>query len=98
VLVGNHLAICSTSTLTAMPTVTFAVLALLPLLTWYLYAQAKAWRFKKFRHIPQQFPSSLVLGHLGLIAGGYKEVGGSKHHVGTLVHHLNILIPAELRL
>jgi len=39
------------------------LLALMLLILWYLYTEAKRWRFKEYAHIPHLTPS-LVLGHM----------------------------------
>jgi hypothetical protein len=65
-----------------MANITYAVLAILPAVVWYLYAQLRQWRFKKYSHIPNCLPQSLPLGHLKLIADGFKKIGDSRAHVG----------------
>ncbi|KAF2474484.1 cytochrome P450 [Lindgomyces ingoldianus] len=62
-----------------MANITYAILAILPLVAWYLYVQARRWRFKKYAHIPH-LPSSFALGHLKFIAEGFKKLGDSRRH------------------
>lgn len=56
------------------------LLALIPLLLWYLYTEAKHQRFKKYAHIPHLTPS-LVLGHMKTISDFYKT-GDKRRHIG----------------
>ncbi|KAF2134227.1 cytochrome P450 [Dothidotthia symphoricarpi CBS 119687] len=63
-----------------MSSTSYAVLASLPILVWYLYYLLSQWRFKKFAHIPGQLPSNLFLGHLGYMIEGYKKLGSSLPH------------------
>jgi hypothetical protein len=66
-------------------TTSYAILAVLPVIGWFLYIQLYSWRFSKFNHIPQSFPSSLLFGHLKSLAEGFKRLGDSKRHHGMLV-------------
>lgn len=68
-----------------MAEITYAILAFLPVIGWYFYTQMKQYRFKKFAHVPIQYPQSLALGHLKLMAEGFKKVGDSRKHVGALI-------------
>jgi hypothetical protein len=61
----------------------YALLAVMPLVAWFLYSQMYNWRFKMFNHVPQYFESSLVLGHLKSLAAGFKRLGDSRRHPGT---------------
>jgi len=60
------------------------LLALMPLLLWYLYTEAKRQRFKKYAHIPHLTPS-LVLGHIKTISDFYKT-GDKRRHVGEYAY------------
>ncbi|KAF2259173.1 cytochrome P450 52A12 [Lojkania enalia] len=65
-----------------MAQISYTVLALLPVLAWYLYIQLRQWRFKKYGHIPTHYTQSLLLGHLKVIAEGFQKIGdGRRHHV-----------------
>ncbi|OCL10401.1 cytochrome P450 [Glonium stellatum] len=55
------------------------LLALAPLLLWYLYREAKYQRFKKYTHIPHLTPS-LILGHMKTIDDFYK-IGDRRRHI-----------------
>lgn len=66
-----------------MAETTYALLALLPLLGYFLYFQLQQYRFKRFAHIPTTLKPSLFLGHLGHMAAAYKKFGNSKVHPGT---------------
>ncbi|KAF2198204.1 cytochrome P450 [Delitschia confertaspora ATCC 74209] len=55
-----------------------ALLALVPLVVFFLYTQLMRWRFKKYAHLPQ-LPKSFLLGHLGLVAELYKKGDGRRH-------------------
>ncbi|KAF2733757.1 hypothetical protein EJ04DRAFT_494787, partial [Polyplosphaeria fusca] len=61
-----------------MANLTYAVLALVPV-SWYIYFQLRQWRFQKYSHIPQHYPQSFLLGHLKLIAEGFKKFGDGRH-------------------
>lgn len=67
-----------------MASITYTILALLPVFAWYLYAQIKQWRFRKYAHIPHALPTTLALGHLKSIAEGFKKLGDGRRHVGLL--------------
>lgn len=60
----------------------YAVLAVLPVLAYFLYLQLQQYRFKRFAHIPTPLKPNLFLGHLGLMAAGFKKFGNSKVHPG----------------
>ena len=60
------------------------LLALMPLLLWYLYTEAKRQRFKKYAHIPHLTPS-LVLGHMKTIGDFYKT-GDKRRHIGEYAY------------
>ncbi|KAF2184999.1 cytochrome P450 [Zopfia rhizophila CBS 207.26] len=61
-----------------MADLTYAVLALLPLVAWYLYSQFVHWRFNKYKYIPH-LPQSLLLGNLKTFADFYKMGDGRRH-------------------
>jgi len=61
----------------------YAILAVLPVVVWFLSSQIYNWRFKKFNHIPQYSQRSLLLGHLKAVAEGFKRLGDSRRHAGT---------------
>jgi hypothetical protein len=65
-----------------MTNITLSVLALLPVLIWYLFTHIHRWRFKKYNHLPMQFPQSFIFGHLKVIAEGFMKSGDSRRHVG----------------
>jgi hypothetical protein len=70
---------------TGMIKTTHIHLALLSLLAWYLYVCVKQWRFKKYGHIPHAFPNTLAFGHIKLVAGGYREFGDTRRHIGMFL-------------
>ncbi|KAJ4301155.1 hypothetical protein N0V90_003245 [Kalmusia sp. IMI 367209] len=63
-----------------MVNITYAVLALLPVIAYYIYTQLYNWRFRKYKDLPQ-FPNTLLLGHLKYIALGYKKLGDARRHI-----------------
>jgi hypothetical protein len=67
------------------------LLALMPLLLWYLYTEAKRQRFKKYAHIPHLTPS-LVLGHMKTISDFYKT-GDKRRHIGEYAYCPPFLSP-----
>ncbi|KAF2652552.1 cytochrome P450 [Lophiostoma macrostomum CBS 122681] len=71
-----------------MANIIYPVLAILPALVWYLHAELRQWRFKKYSHIPNRLPQSLPLGHLKLIADGFKKFGDSRAHVDYIFEDL----------
>jgi hypothetical protein len=60
----------------------YLVLAVLPVAAWLLYNHIYSWRFNKFNNIPEYFPRSLLLGHLKILAAGFKRLGDSRRHAG----------------
>ena len=62
--------------------ISYAVLAVLPVVVWLLYTQLYNWRFRKFAHIPQYFPRLLFLGHLKSIGAGLERLGDTRRHPG----------------
>ncbi|KAF2112350.1 cytochrome P450 [Lophiotrema nucula] len=62
-----------------MAQLTYAILALLPAVLWYLWAQLRQWRFKKYSHIPIVYPQSLPLGHLKLLGEGFMKMEKGRH-------------------
>ncbi|KAF2792269.1 cytochrome P450 [Melanomma pulvis-pyrius CBS 109.77] len=71
-----------------MTNVTYAVLALLPLVTWYLFTQLRGWRFQKYSHLSNQFPQSFLFGHLEIIAKGFIKFGDSRRHVDYVLEDM----------
>ncbi|KAF2876129.1 cytochrome P450 [Massariosphaeria phaeospora] len=63
-----------------MASPTYAVLALLPLVSWFLYTQLTRWRFKKFANMPYVKPPSLLLGNLKHMDETMKKIGDPRHH------------------
>ncbi|KAF2683403.1 cytochrome P450 [Lentithecium fluviatile CBS 122367] len=63
-----------------MVNTSYALLAAVPAIAWFLYLQLYNWRFKTFSHIPQHFQNTLLLGHLKTLAGGFKRLGDSRRH------------------
>lgn len=60
----------------------YAILALLPVLAYFLYQQLHQYRYKKFAHIPSILKPNLFVGHVGYMAAGYQKYGNSKMHPG----------------
>ena len=67
-----------------MAETTFAILALLPVLAYFLYHQLQQYRYKRFAHIPSILEPNLFFGHLGYIAAGFQKHGNSKIHPGMV--------------
>ncbi|KAF1950714.1 cytochrome P450 [Byssothecium circinans] len=63
-----------------METNTYVSLALLAALVWFLYIQLYNWRFKKFSHIPQHYPNTLLLGGGPTIGRAFKRLGDKRRH------------------
>lgn len=74
--------ICNLPRARTMADLTFAFLALVPLLSWYFYEQLKKWRYQKYGHVPTFSPNNFALGHLKDIAEGFKKLGDNRRHVG----------------
>ncbi|KAF1945420.1 cytochrome P450 [Clathrospora elynae] len=66
----------------------YAILALLPVVSWFLYYQLGQWRHKPFAHIPSKLSTNLFLGHLGHIAAQYKKVGSSDVHPDYVLENI----------
>jgi hypothetical protein len=62
----------------------YALLALMPVVGYFLFYQLQQYRFKKFAHIPTPIKPNIFLGHLGSMAAGFKKFGDSKVHPGTV--------------
>ena len=63
----------------------YAVLALMPVVVYFLYYQLQQYRFKTFAHIPSSLKPGLFFGHVGHMVAGFKKHGNSKMHPGTVI-------------
>ncbi len=61
----------------------YAILALLPVLGYFLYQQLWQYRFKRHAHIPTSMKPNLFLGHLGYMAAAFQKFDNPKVHPGT---------------
>ncbi|KAF9730673.1 hypothetical protein PMIN06_004166 [Paraphaeosphaeria minitans] len=67
-----------------MSSIAYAVLAVLPVVAYLIYAQLYRWRYKMFKEFPQ-LPNSLLIGHLPYIASGFKKFGDARCHIDYIL-------------
>jgi hypothetical protein len=67
-----------------MTTTLYAVVAALPIIAILIYRRLYNWRFKRFSHLPQYLPTSLLWGHLQHVGEAFKKLGDSRMHGGTV--------------